>query len=49
MSTRSTTSTRSIPLRKRPPRGITINIAHIEYQTDEASLRSRRLPATPTS
>ena len=35
MSTRSTTSTRSIPLRKRPPRGITINIAHIEYQTEK--------------
>ena len=25
-------------------RGITINIAHIEYQTAEASLRARRLP-----
>ena len=35
MSTRSTTSTRSTPLRKRPPRGITINIAHIEYQTEK--------------
>ena len=31
-------------------RGITINTAHVEYETAEAPLRARRLPrATPTT
>ena len=31
-------------------RGITINIAHVEYQTDEAALRARRCArVTPTT
>ena len=31
-------------------RGITISIAHIEYQTESAPLRARRLPrVTPTT
>ena len=43
-------SIRSTTPRKRSERGITIATAHVEYESDNASLRARRLPrATRTT